>query len=454
MHIATLLKHQVTLPVDSATLFSWFGREGAFLRLTPPWRKIILISRDPGLEAGNRTHFTVKVGPFTSDWVSEHVDYELNEFFTDMQIKGPFSYWRHLHRFRALSDDSSIMEDTVRYIPPGGPIIHFFFRRMIKRQIKSLFRYRARILFNDFTCITKYQLPPKKILIAGGSGFIGTELSAFLKISNHEVFLLTRNPKDERDIHWNPAEQTLNPEDVEGFDIFINLSGENIGSKKWTSSRKKAIRESRIESTKLLADTINRLKNPPQTFVCASAFGYYGTDVSEPVDESGASGNSFLASVCKEWEEEAQKAQCRVVNTRFGLVLSPKGGALKQMLPAFKLGIGGTIGSGTQKVSWITIDDLIYQMYHVLCTDSIRGPVNFVTGDTITNEQFTKRLGRVLRRPTFCRVPKKIIQLLFGKMGEETLLASTSALPKKLLDTGATFAYPTIKKALEHLFPK
>lgn len=453
MRVATHVKHQVTLPINAHALFEWFGREGVFSRLTPPWEQVTLLSRDPGLEAGNRTHFIVKEGPFSFPWVSEQVDYEFNESFTDMQIKGPFSYWHHLHRFRYLTEDSSIMEDTVRYIPPGGPLVQLLFRRRIKHKIKTVFRYRSRVLFNDLTCVTRYDIHPLRILIAGGTGFIGKELEAFLISCGHTVSLLTRHPTKPHHIAWDPTKGQLDPKDVEGFDVWINLAGENITTR-WTTAKKESIRASRIDATRLLAATINHLSSPPATFISASAIGYYGTKTPSPVNETGSPGDSFLASVCTEWEAEAQKANCRVVIPRFGVVLSPKGGMLKQMLPTFRLGLGGVIGTGEQRISWITLDDLLYQMYHVICTKEIEGPVNFVTENEVTNEEFTRLLSKTIHRPSFFTIPQAIIRLFFGQMGEETILSSATVLPKKLGETGSTFAYPTLSKAFEHLFPK
>ncbi len=451
MRIATIVKHQVTLPVHVKDLFSWFSREGAFYRLIPPWQKIALISRDPGLEAGNRTVFRIFAGPFSLVWIAEHVDYEVEQSFTDMQIRGPFRYFRHQHTFRKLEGDSSSMEDTIRFIPPGGPLLDVLLRRFFKKSIKSMLRYRARVLFNDLTCLSHYNLPPKRILIAGGSGFIGQELSSFLRTQGHSVYSLTRLKTTPHDIAWDVEKKELDPQAIEGFDIIINLAGESIAKGRWNAAKKARILSSRIESTRLLVETMNKVEKKPEVFVSASAIGIYGIHPQEECSENTPKGRSFLADVCAQWEEEAQKAPCRVVNTRFGLVLSPKGGALKKMLLPFSLGLGGNLGDGTQKMSWISLDDVLYGMYHVIANAEIQGPVNFVTEHSVTNAEFTKSLGAVLKRFTLFPLPRFLIRILFGQMGEETLLGSAEVTPSTLSLTDYTFAYPTIKKALEHM---
>lgn len=295
-----------------------------------------------------------------------------------------------------------------------------------------------------------------KILLSGASGFIGSHLSSFFKDGKHEVVSLIRN-KNKEGIFWDPEKQVLSKDEIEGFDVVINLAGENIGNGRWSQEKKKRIYESRVKSTQLLADTITKLTKPPKVYVNASAIGYYGTDASGTVNEDSPSGKGFLAKVCKDWENAAlpiSQAGIRTIFTRFGAVLGANGGALSKMLIPFKLGLGGKIGTGKQWMGWIAIDDLILAMHHCMMNASISGPANFTSPQLINNEEFTKALGQVLHRPTIFPLPAAIAKLILGEMAEEVLLSSIKAEPTILINSHYSFRYPDIKQALQHMLGK
>lgn len=297
-----------------------------------------------------------------------------------------------------------------------------------------------------------------KILIAGSSGLIGTALQNSLAAEGHDIFLLSRSvsfPQGKK-IPWDPQRGQLDPALVEGFDGIINLAGENV-SQRWTSARKKMILESRTAATSLLASTLSKLAHPPKVLINASAIGYYGNRGNELLDEASASGSGFLAQVCRSWESSAQQAkinETRIVLMRFGVVLSPEGGALKKMLLPFKLGLGGRIGSGNQYVSWIAIDDLVKAISFCLNNVQIEGPINVTSPEPVTNAQLTEILGKQLDRPTFMSMPSFFVKLILGEMGEEMLLSSSRVIPKKLLEQGFTFQYPELKNALSILLKR
>ena len=291
-----------------------------------------------------------------------------------------------------------------------------------------------------------------KILISGSTGFVGSALTKSLQAEGHHVHRLIRPPRiaHKNDILWNPVEGYIEKSKIAGFDAIIHLSGENIAAR-WTKAKKKRIYESRIHTTKLLAKTSAQLSTRPKVFLCASAIGYYGERADEILTEESAYGKGFLAELCRDWEEAAEpacNAGIRTVHLRFGIILHPTGGVLKKMLPMFKLGLGGPVGDGSQYWSWITLEDTIGSVEHILQKSSISGPVNIVSPNPVTNKEFTKILAHSLKRPAFLPAPKSILKLALGQFAEQTLLASTRAIPGKMLGTGSIFKYPELKQAL------
>ncbi len=292
-----------------------------------------------------------------------------------------------------------------------------------------------------------------KVLITGATGLLGSALVPYLRDQGFHVTRLVRyhNELSDDKILWNPNSGYSTTNHLEGFDIIINLAGENIASGRWTKEKKERIYNSRIQSTLFLSKALSNLKNPPKIFLNASAMGYYGDRGDEILTETSGPGTGFLAKVCKDWEESTQHLQkigIRVVLLRFGMVLSKEGGALEKMKTPFKLGLGGILGSGAQYMSWILIEELCRVVLFTIETDEIKGAINVATPNPVTNREFTKSLGAVLNRPTFMWVPAAIVKLIFGEMGIEMLLSSIRMQPRKLLDAGFTFVYPHIKPAL------
>jgi uncharacterized protein (TIGR01777 family) len=237
----------------------------------------------------------------------------------------------------------------------------------------------------------------------------------------------------------------------------VHLAGENIAGGRWTAAMKQKIRDSRVNGTRSLCEALARMESPPKVLVVASAIGFYGNRDDEIMDESSKAGEGFLSDVCREWEDATQAARdagIRVVNLRIGVVLSPKGGALAKMLTPFKLGGGGIIGNGRQYWSWISIDDVAGAIHHALMTDSLSGPVNAVAPNAPMNREFTKTLGRVLRRPTILPMPAFAAKLALGEMANDLLLASTRVEPTKLIESGYKFRQPTLEKSLRHILGK
>ena len=294
-----------------------------------------------------------------------------------------------------------------------------------------------------------------KVLVTGATGLVGSELVPFLTKQGHDVYRLTRGKAHEaHDIVWDPSRNQFPKGRIEGTDVVIHLAGENIAGKRWNSAVKSELRRSRVEGTKLLCETITQLETLPKTLICASAIGFYGDRGSEMLNETSAGGTGFLADVCREWEAASEPARAkgiRVVNLRTGVVLSTKGGALAKMLPPFKMGVGGVVGSGTQYWSWITIDDLVGVINHCVTHEKLSGPVNATSPCPVTNYDFTKTLGTVLGRPTIFPMPAFAARIALGEMANDLLLASAKVLPNRLSESGYQFLYPSLEPALRHL---
>ena len=290
-----------------------------------------------------------------------------------------------------------------------------------------------------------------KILVSGSHGLVGKALISSLGSGEHEVVRLVRSTPKPGEIEWHPNQDAMDAARLEGFDAVINLAGENVAAARWTEDQKRKIHDSRVNGTHLLSEAMAKLLNRPRVFVCASATGFYGDRDDEVLDEHSDSGGGFLAGVCREWEkatEPAVAAGVRVVNLRFGVILSREGGMLAKLLTPFKMGMGGKVGSGKQFISWVAIDDVVNAVKLALNDETFRGPVNVVSPNPVTNEVFTKTLGHVLSRPTALAMPAFAARLAFGEMADEMLLTSQYVVPKRLSDAGYEFKYPELEAAL------
>ena len=294
-----------------------------------------------------------------------------------------------------------------------------------------------------------------KILVSGSTGTVGSHLLNVISSNSSEIWRLVRSRAEgERLIFWDPQGGRVdNPDLLEGFDAVVHLSGENIIGR-WTEKKKDSIRQSRVLSTRYLVNLFSGLRNPPKTFICASATGYYGDRGGERLTERSAVGSGFLPDTCREWENEANKASdfgVRVINLRIGPVLSPKGGMLSSLMLPFKMGLGGVVGSGEQYLSWISIEDLSRIIIYLLEREEVRGPVNAVSPNPVTNREFTATLARILRRPAWLAVPAFAVRLFFGEMGRCTVLAGSMVFPEKLLSCGYEFLHEDLGSALEDI---
>jgi len=295
-------------------------------------------------------------------------------------------------------------------------------------------------------------LPPgSRIAIAGASGLIGSALTRSLAADGHEVVRLVRRaPRAKDEVQWDPEGQRIDAAGLVGCAAVVNLAGAGVASRRWTEAYKRKIRDSRVLGTATLAEAVASLEEPPRVFVNGSAIGFYGDTGGRAVDESAPPGDGFLPSLCVQWEEAtgaAQEAGVRTVFARTGLVVARKGGAWGKLFPLFKAGVGGRMGNGLQYWSFVSLHDEVAAIRHVLDTESLSGPVNVTAPEPLTNREITEAMGRVLHRPTLFTAPAPLLRLALGDMAGD-ILGSQRVLPTRLLDSGFTFAFPSIEGAL------
>lgn len=438
--------------VPPGDLFAWHERAGALDRLIPPWVRAEVNERSDGLRDGQRVVLRVRLGPVSRRWVAVLRDCVEPRQFRDEQVEGPFAHWVHTHRFEALEAGGSALEDHVEYRLPGGALGRLA-DGAVRAHLRRLFTYRHAVTRADLERHRDVGGGASlRVAVTGATGLVGSTLVPFLTAGGHRVQRLVRHPSGPSgDIPWDPARGLLEAGALEGLDAVVHLAGESIAAGRWTDARKRAIRDSRIEGTRLLAGTLAGLARPPRVLVAASATGFYGDRGEEELDEQSAPGQGFLADVCRQWEGASAPARergIRVVLLRTGLVLTPSGGALASLLRPFRLGAGGPIGRGRQFMSSIALDDLIGAIHFALGTEGLEGPVNAVGPHPVTNREFVRTLGRVLRRPALVPLPAPAVRLLLGEMGDALLLASARVVPRVLERAGFRFRHPRLEDAL------
>jgi uncharacterized protein (TIGR01777 family) len=375
--------------------------------------------------------------------------------FRDEQVSGPFSRWIHTHRFVPVNEGQCRMEDEVDWQAPLGTLGQAFGGRFIEETLRQLFAFRHRRLAADLKRHGTYGDAPLTVAVTGATGLIGGNLSRFLTTGGHQVRPLVRGgkPSPEGAISWDPARDSIEGEAVEGVDAVVHLAGEPISGIRWTSEKKRAIEESRVQGTALLGRTLAALRTPPKILVSASAIGFYGNRGDAIITEKSDSGKGFLPRVCRAWEAAtgpARTAGIRVVTLRTGVVLSSEGGVLRTMLLPFKVGIGGRVGGGRQYVSWIDLDDLVGLIHFALVNPRISGPLNATSPHPVTNATLATTLGRVLNRPTVVPLPSFAVRAIFGEMGQALLLDGARVLPRKAEEAGFEFYRPGLEESLRH----
>lgn len=432
--------------VSASEAFRWHARPGALERLTPPWSPVAVEERHGGIEPGGRVVLRIPVGPFSVRWVAQHTDYVEGRLFRDVQVSGPFARWDHTHRFEPLGPGACILEDRVEYALPLGPLGSVAGGFLVPGMLEPMFAYRHRITAGDLAAHARWkEREPQHFLVSGAGGLVGRALLPYLTTGGHRVTPLRRD--------GGAPFASVGENEADPVSAVVHLAGEPIAGARWNRAVKQRILESRVQGTRALCESLARWRHKPRVLVSASAIGFYGDRGVEPLDESAAPGEGFLAHVCREWEAAtapARDAGIRVVHLRIGVVLTSAGGAPAQLLTPFRLGAGGRLGDGRQYMSWIGLDDLLDAILHASMHDRLEGSVNAVSPRPTTNAEFTDVLGRVLRRPAWFPIPAPVARAVFGEMADEMLLASTRVEPARLIRSGFTFRTPTLDAALRH----
>ncbi|MEE2758869.1 MAG: TIGR01777 family oxidoreductase [Candidatus Thermoplasmatota archaeon] len=449
------MKYQYETHTDSprADVFDWFERRGSFRRLMPPWEVAEEIHSDETLEDGAKRVFRFPMGPFKMTWVAKHLGYQPPEKFEDVMEKGPFKSWHHVHKF-IENNGGTLVQEEVEYQLPFGILGRIFGSGNVRKRLDRMFQAREIRLIRDLQRHSDFRnLPRKRILVSGSSGMIGRQLVAFLDTGGHEIWrLVRRTPKEElNEIQWDPAGGKIDSSLLEGFDIVIHLGGAGIGDRRWTKSRKELIERSRTDSTTLLANALASLEKKPDVFLVSSAIGWYGDRGDEILNEESKVGTGFLPETCVAWEAAAnstREAGIRTIHARTGVVLDGCGGALQKMLLPAKLGAGGPIGLGKQWFSWVSMDDQIYAIHHLIMSTETEGIYNLTSPNPLRQKYFAKALGRVLKRPAFLPTPPIAIWFLYGKMGVALTTESQRVIPTRLIETGYVFQHQNAEEAL------
>ena len=441
-----------------SAVWSWYDSPGAFRRIMPEWEGITPVQAG-ALMDGERTKFKVSIGPIKRMWVARHHGVVSGKVFNDVMEKGPFGAWDHEHKFVAKTDSTSSIEDTIQWRLPLHPLTFWTAPFTVKGRMDQMFAFRTARVQNDLERIAAFaHLPRQRILISGSTGLIGLQLCAFLSAAGHSITRLVRPstqlPSDAQGddvVVWNDQTGEVVSGDLNGFDTVIHLAGAGIGDKRWSKARKALIESSRTVPTHNLATLLAGLDQPPKAFLCGSAIGFYGNRGDETLNESSSPGSNFLADVCRNWEAAAQPAVdagIRTVWLRTGLVITPMGGVLQKLLLPAKLGAGGPVGNGRQQYSWISLDDQIYAIHHLMMNDTCEGAFNLTAPEPLPQKRFAKTLGRVLRRPAFAPLPGFVLKIMLGEMAQGLVLDGQRVLPERLEASGYRFQHRDLETCL------
>ncbi len=436
----TVFERALDLGQCAETVWQWHMQREALERMIPPWENA-KVDAPAAIVEGAKAKLQVQVGPFTLPWSARISEVRDGHHFVDEMEGGPFKRWSHEHRVEPQGEHARLV-DRVHYRLPLEPFSAVA-SGVMTRRLDRMFRYRHDTLKQDLRVHDELSSSPLRVGVTGASGLLGTALGPFLSGGGHTVVALSRRPT---------------ADDLRGLDAVVHLAGEPVASSRWTAAKKKRILDSRVHGTHSVAETIASLEpeKRPKVLVCASAVGLYGNRGDEVLPETAARGEGFLADVVDQWEQAtkpALDAGVRVSMIRLGIILAGNGGALERMTTPFSLGLGGPVGDPSAWVPWISIDDVLDVILRCVVDENASGPINAVTG-AVTQKEFAKTIGKVMRRPSVTPVPQFAVRLALGAELADSILASARVEPRRLRELGHTFRHPTLQSALRHVLGK
>jgi len=442
----------IRLPAAPSEMVALLSRTGTWEHTVPPWLKLRF-----SVEGGSAARLPERLVLHWKDSMAERSLILEREGKEGAEVayamtEGPFAGCRLRLRLAANGDGGTDYAETVRLTLRYGLAAEWLAGENYRRDLASLLQSRMRA-FERLVPVRTGAGGRRllRVLLAGGTGFLGVALAALLRSLGHEVVVLTRGERRGPAFrNWDPARGVVEVDREDVFDAFINLAGEPV-AQRWTATTKRKIVESRVDSTLLLADLVGRMRTPPRVFLCGSAVGYYGFSGEGTFTEEDTRGAGFLADVCGRWEDAAGIVRHRVermVALRTGVVLDPRAGALARLLPIFGAGLGGPVGDGRQPFPWIALEDWLFAVEYLLFASKVHGPVNLVAPAQSSNRAFARCLGKVLRRPALLPAPATAVRLVFGQMAREMLLGGVGVVPEVLQNSGFRFRYPELDPAL------
>lgn len=447
-------------------LFRYHANPGAIDRLIPPWEKVSVLRRSDSIDVGAEVVLQQRIGLLKLRWLARHTKLDEPWSFQDTQISGPFQSWQHDHLFEPTSSDRSLLHDLIHFDLPWSPLSNPAIP-MVRGILKRMFVYRHETTRRDLELqdyLDRWLAGRRlRIGITGSSGLIGSRLVALASVLGHQVVRITR-PESRSIITdggmvgypvvWDVNSGFSDLDAMQNLDAVVHLGGFGIAERRWTEETKRKIRTSRIDGTQALVRALRSLSDPPKAFVCASGVGIYGDCGDRECFEDTDPANDFLGEVAKDWEGAArayEQSGNRVAMGRLAMVLHPRQGALAKMLPLFRWGLGGRIGSGKQHWSWIHVDDAAAAFLFLASCPDATGPFNFAAPHATTNNEFTRLLGRAVSRPAWFPAPAPALRIALGEMADSLLLASTRAVPQKLDRMDFPFRARRLEDALGQL---
>ena len=430
------------------TVWALLTRPESYRRLAPPWLKFSRVNTDREFVLGATFEFRIGNGLLKGRWMGE-VTHLRKGFLIGLRLMSPekkiWQLWTKVLPGESRAD--CVLEDRIEYVssPLSGKG-----QKKIENALRVIVYYKHRTLKNDLNVAARLGKPAhRRVLIAGGTGFIGTKLRDFLTMWGYEVEILSTRPET-GNLYWDPSKGLLNPELLEKRDAIINLCGFPVACR-WNRKNRQRILESRVDAAHLLLKTITRLNQPPKVYIQVSGCGYYGYGNSPEVTEENLKGSGFLADVCEKWEAEVRNQvdlPTRWIIARLGAVISPEGGALAKMLPVFRSGMGGRLGSGKQYFPWISVNDLMYFFLTAMEDKSYHGTFNACAPDTPDNRTFTRSLASALGKPAIFPVPEFVLSTLYGPMAHEMLLGGVRVVSQNAINHGFGFFDNSIQEYL------